>query len=145
LLKWQPLDQVFEFEDMQWHDQLMGFGVQDGTYDSAKLLTAIVEKSVIPKFQIIMTNSYDLSHCNQTKFAIRCISRLLDYTVVKSDAMQNLLDSVEDRINSFIQESMSHVPVSMNQSQEARLEDVEWKQKWLEFYFIVKGVLTIDS
>jgi hypothetical protein len=37
------------------------------------------------------------------------------------------------------------VPVSMNQSQEARLEDVEWKQKWLEFYFIVKGVLTIDS
>jgi hypothetical protein len=133
LLDWDPLNSSFEFEEMKWHEELATFG----THGDTKLLTSLMESSVIPRFQVIFTNTYDLSNENQTKCALHCLTRFLDYMSIKSNTFQNILDFIEDRVKSIVLEVLSHVPPPLNQNQDSTLEEKEWKRDWLQFYFQV--------
>jgi hypothetical protein len=136
LLEWDPLNSSFEFEDMQWHEELATFG----THGDTKLVSKLIESSVIPRFQVIFTNTYDIGSENQTKYALRTLTRFLDYMSIKSNAFQSILDFIEDRIKLIILEVLSHVPPPLNQNQDCTQEEKDWKHTWLDFYFQVSFI-----
>ena len=83
---------------MHWHEQLIDFGVEDSAVTNpddpdSQLLQNIIEKTCIPRFQVL-TSTLDLFSTVHNGNAFRYLISLQDYFSLKSFAMQVLFYEV---------------------------------------------------
>ncbi|KAI8902715.1 hypothetical protein BC833DRAFT_572187 [Globomyces pollinis-pini] len=147
IVQWNPFVDTLALEEMEWHRLLADFGLNndskmDPNDPDSKLLSTLVEKTVIPKIRKAIMSSYDVFSPSHTANAINLVNSLLDYLSLKSDAMQvrcylfpyhqDLLDSFEDRILDTIHEALEHVPQKSKFTFMASENDYSFKAAWLQ-------------
>ncbi|KAJ3274819.1 hypothetical protein HDV01_002023 [Terramyces sp. JEL0728] len=141
LLTWNPLKEFTKFEKMQWHSELTGFGITAEIHDpDDQLLSRIVEKTIIPKLQNIILSYYDVFSYTETDNLYQCLNIILDYVSKKSNAFQDLLDSLEDRIADVVKSLLDHVG-TLEPYVASQLEILA-KGRWLDSQFkLIKNIM----
>lgn len=96
------------------------------------LLPSIIERTCIPRFQTLVSNGYDIYSPCHTDNALKCLNILLDYTSIKSEPMQSLLDTFEYKISTSIDDSLDRIPPNRSLvAFQASNEDCECKAIFL--------------
>ena len=77
---------------MQWHEQLVDFGVEDSAITNpddpdSQLLKNIIEKTCIPRFQVLIS-TFDIFSREKNGNALEYMRSFQDYSSLKSSAMQ---------------------------------------------------------
>ncbi|TPX34988.1 hypothetical protein SmJEL517_g02493 [Synchytrium microbalum] len=106
LLAWEPFSTYLDLESMNWHESVMGYGMNPNAMEisedeDVRLLPKIVEKVVIPRL-VSRVDIYDPYSCKQTKLALRIVGQMLNYTESDSKAFKTLIGAFEARIDSVI-------------------------------------------
>ncbi|TPX40917.1 hypothetical protein SeMB42_g03589 [Synchytrium endobioticum] len=106
LLAWEPFNFYLDLEKMNWHEALMGYGMDPDAMEvtedeDVKLLSKIVEKVVIPRM-IARVELYDPFSSKQTNIALRLVGQMLNYTESDSKPFKSLVTAFEVRIDSVV-------------------------------------------
>ncbi|MCL7049368.1 hypothetical protein MKW94_029701 [Papaver nudicaule] len=104
LLKWDPLHEESEFDDMQWHSLLFDYGLPEHGGDfnpddaDANLVPGLVEKVALPILHYDIAHCWDMLSTRETRKAISAINMVLNYVPATSEAFLDLLSTIHSRL-----------------------------------------------
>ncbi|GJR41643.1 transcriptional repressor ILP1 [Tanacetum coccineum] len=107
LLKWDPLHQDSDFDEMQWHELLFSYGMpEDGSEMNpddadANIIPDLVEKVAIPILQHEISHCWDMLSTKETKYAVAAATLVLGYPL-SSKAINELLVVLRDRLSDAV-------------------------------------------
>ncbi|XP_058109221.1 transcriptional repressor ILP1 [Magnolia sinica] len=104
LLKWDPLYEAADFNDMQWHSLLFNYGLPEDGSDfnlddaDANLIPELVEKVALPILHHEIAHCWDMLSTRGTKNAVSATKLVISYIPASSEALQELLAAVRNRL-----------------------------------------------
>jgi len=116
MIDWTPFEESCRaIEDYQWYQQLLFYGVRDGTNENEdfQLVPLIVEKVVLPKLTNIIENIYDPLSSKQTANLVKTIEHLFSIFPTMTDdskTVQTLLQSIVERIQRSLDDDI-YIPL----------------------------------
>ena len=115
LSMWEPLASTSRLDELEWHDDLLYFGHREEELDAPdiNLLKVVVEKTVVPVFQRHLENSFDIWDPLHNANCFRVLNELREYISLRSNAMQNILDTIEELIDKSVTKLLAAFPVPL--------------------------------
>ena len=115
LSMWEPLSSTSRLDELEWHEDLLYFGHQEEEMDAPdiNLLKVVVEKSVVPVFQRHLENSFDVWDPLHNANCFRVLNELREYISLRSNAMQNILDTIEELIDKSVTQLLAAFPIPL--------------------------------
>ena len=101
---------------MTWHDRLLYFGQSDEP--DIELLKCVIEKSVIPVFQQHLENSFDIWNPLHNTNCFKILGELREYISLRSNAIQNLLDTLEELIDASVNQVLKMLPLPLHRGKD---------------------------
>eukprot|EP00268_Persea_americana_P020358 TRINITY_DN20554_c0_g2_i1.p1 TRINITY_DN20554_c0_g2~~TRINITY_DN20554_c0_g2_i1.p1 ORF type:complete len:962 (-),score=250.21 TRINITY_DN20554_c0_g2_i1:159-3044(-) len=104
LLKWDPLYEDRDFNDMQWHSLLFDYGLPKNRAEfdpddaDADLIPQLVEKVALPVLHHEIAHCWDLLSTRVTRNAVSAMSLVVTYVPASSEALQELLATIHSRL-----------------------------------------------
>ncbi|KAI4357865.1 hypothetical protein L6164_001787 [Bauhinia variegata] len=110
LLKWDPLHNGSDLQEMKWYKLLFNYGLpedgKDFVHDNADvdldLVPNLVEKVAIPILQYEILHCWDMLSQRETVNAIAATRLIVDHVSVESKALEGLLDSIRTRLSDAV-------------------------------------------
>ncbi|XP_020269392.1 transcriptional repressor ILP1-like [Asparagus officinalis] len=108
LLKWDPLYNMTDFEEMKWYKLLFEYGLpgRDEDFDpedaDANLIPELVEKVALPILHHEILHCWDMFSTKRTENAVFATNLVVTYVPVSSKALQELLSVVCSRLTQAI-------------------------------------------
>lgn len=108
LLKWDPLYEETDFNDMQWHTLLFDYGLPENGSDfnpgdaDANLVPGLVEKIAIPILHHQIAHCWDMLSTRETKNAVSATNLVINYVPASSEALRELLAVIRTRLSDAI-------------------------------------------
>eukprot|EP00249_Psilotum_nudum_P023169 c28769_g1_i1 orf=188-3082(-) len=100
LLKWDPLHEDADFNNMKWHSILFDYGVSDNGMDAnpddadLDLVPKLVETVALPILHHEIAHCWDKLSTSGTRNAVSAVQIILNYVPASSEALQELLAAV---------------------------------------------------
>ncbi|CAL4920178.1 unnamed protein product [Urochloa decumbens] len=103
LLKWDPLHKTTLFLDMDWHEVLLEYGMQNKEIKSASVskddvVPVLVEKVALPILHHRIKHCWDVLSTQRTENAVHAIRMVISYLQETSEDLHQLLVSVKSRL-----------------------------------------------
>ncbi|KAF8397793.1 hypothetical protein HHK36_016716 [Tetracentron sinense] len=104
LLKWDPLYEDADFNDMKWHSLLFNYGLLETGSDfnpddaDANIVPGLVEKVALPILHHEIAHCWDMLSIRGTKNAISATNLVLNYVPASSEALRELLAAIHARL-----------------------------------------------
>ncbi|XP_057962728.1 transcriptional repressor ILP1 [Malania oleifera] len=104
LLKWDPLYEDTEFDDMKWHSLLFNYGLPENGSDfnpddaDADLVPTLVEKIALPLLHHEIAHCWDMFSTSETKNAVSATSLVINYVPASSDVLGELMVVIRSRL-----------------------------------------------
>lgn len=130
LLKWDPLYEDADLNNMQWHTLLFDYGMPENASDfepddaDADLVPGLVEKVALPILHHEVAHCWDRLSTKGTKNAVSAVQVILTYIPPSNEALQELLAAVRMRLAEAVAELQVpnwSIPVMNAVSQAARI------------------------
>lgn len=130
LLKWDPLYEDADLNNMQWHTLLFDYGMPENANDfepedaDADLVPGLVEKVALPILHHEVAHCWDRLSTKGTKNAVSAVQVILNYIPASNEALQELLAAVRMRLAEAVAELQVpnwSIPVTNAVSQAARI------------------------
>ncbi|CAL4937154.1 unnamed protein product [Urochloa decumbens] len=108
LLKWDPLHEMIDFYDMDWHKVLFDYGTQNKEIKSASVskdahvIPVLVEKVALPILHHRIKHCWDVLSTQRTENAVDAITMVISYLSTSSEDLHQLLASVKSRLTQAI-------------------------------------------
>ncbi|XP_043715745.1 transcriptional repressor ILP1 [Telopea speciosissima] len=108
LLKWDPLYEDADFNDMQWHSLLFSYGLPEDENDfnpddaDANLVPGLVEKIALPILHHEIAHCWDMLSTRRTKNAVAATNLVINYVPATSEALRELLAAIRSRLSEAI-------------------------------------------
>lgn len=108
LLKWDPLYNMTDFNDMEWHKLLFDYGLpaEDQDFDpndaDVNLIPELVEKVALPILHHEIAHCWDMFSTRRTMNAVFATNLVVTYVPASSKALQELLAVVCSRLTQAI-------------------------------------------
>ncbi|GLJ48054.1 hypothetical protein SUGI_1014650 [Cryptomeria japonica] len=110
LLKWDPLYEDADINNMQWHTLLFDYGMPENVKDfepedaDADLVPGLVEKIALPILHHEVAHCWDRLSTRGTKNAVAAVQVILNYIPASNESLQELLAAVRMRLAEAIAE-----------------------------------------
>ncbi|OVA19461.1 GC-rich sequence DNA-binding factor [Macleaya cordata] len=104
LLKWDPLYEEADFNDMKWHSLLFDYGLTEHGSDfnpddaDANLVPGLVEKVALPILHHEIAHCWDMLSTRGTKNAVSATNLVINYVPASSEALRELLSVIHSRL-----------------------------------------------
>ncbi|RVW65114.1 Transcriptional repressor ILP1 [Vitis vinifera] len=104
LLKWDPLYEEADFDDMKWHSLLFNYGLSEDGNDfspddaDANLVPELVERVALPILHHELAHCWDIFSTRETKNAVSATNLVIRYIPASSEALGELLAVVHKRL-----------------------------------------------
>ncbi|KAF8396485.1 hypothetical protein HHK36_018108 [Tetracentron sinense] len=104
LLKWDPLYEQADFNDMEWHSLLFSYGLSENGSDfnpddaDANLVPGLVEKVALPILHHEIAHCWDMLSTRGTKNAVLATNLVINYVPASSEALRELLAVIHTRL-----------------------------------------------
>eukprot|EP01018_Ginkgo_biloba_P004025 Gb_08409 [translate_table: standard] len=130
LLKWDPLYEDSDLNNMQWHTLLFDYGMPENAGDfepedaDADLVPGLVEKVALPVLHHEVAHCWDRLSTRGTRNAVSAVQVILNYIPASNEALQELLAAVRMRLAEAVAELQVptwSIPVINAVSQAARI------------------------
>ncbi|KAH9298722.1 hypothetical protein KI387_030404, partial [Taxus chinensis] len=130
LLKWDPLYEDADLNNMQWHALLFDYGIPENVKDfepedaDADLVPGLVEKIALPILHHEVAHCWDRLSTRGTKNAIAAVQIILNYIPASNESLQELLAAVRTRLAEAVAELQVptwSIPLMNAVSQAARI------------------------
>ncbi|KAI4313972.1 hypothetical protein L6164_026915 [Bauhinia variegata] len=110
LLKWDPLHNGSDLQEMKWYKLLFDYGLlEDGkdiVHDNADvdldLVPNLVEKVAIPILHYEISHCWDMLSQRETMNVISATRLIVDHVSVESKALEDLLDSIHTHLSDAV-------------------------------------------
>ncbi|XP_077220232.1 GC-rich sequence DNA-binding factor-like protein [Tasmannia lanceolata] len=104
LLKWDPLYEDADFNNMQWHTVLFDYGLPENGSDfnpddaDANLIPGLVEKLALPILHHEIAHCWDMMSTRATKKAVSATNLVISYVPASSKALRELFAAIHTRL-----------------------------------------------
>lgn len=104
LLKWDPLYEDIDFNDMKWHTELFDYGMGDNdkNFDSddadSNLIPELIEKIALPILHHEIAHCWDVLSTKKTRNAVSATKMIVNYVQPFSAGLRDLLVVVRNRL-----------------------------------------------
>ncbi|XP_057536885.1 transcriptional repressor ILP1 [Amaranthus tricolor] len=104
LLKWDPLHEDVDFNDMRWHSLLFNYGVPEDGSDfnpddaDADLVPGLVEKVALPLLHHEIAHCWDILSSRESKNAVSATTVIINYVSASSEALKELIAAIRTRL-----------------------------------------------
>ncbi|KAL5976516.1 hypothetical protein ACLOJK_020849 [Asimina triloba] len=99
LLKWDPLYEDINFDEMHWHSLLISYEGSEKLDDTdANHIPQLVEKVALPILHHEIAHCWDMLSTRETKNAVSATKLVIDYVPASSEALRELLVAIRKRL-----------------------------------------------
>ncbi|KAJ4963847.1 hypothetical protein NE237_023786 [Protea cynaroides] len=108
LLKWDPLHDEADFNDMQWHYLLFSYGLPEDENEfnpddaDANLVPRLVEKIALPILHHEIAHCWDMLSTRETKNAVAATNLVINYVPATSEALRDLLAAIHSSLSEAV-------------------------------------------
>ncbi|KAA8529213.1 hypothetical protein F0562_033988 [Nyssa sinensis] len=107
LLKWDPLHEDADFDNMKWHMLLYNYGIEDASKINpddadANLIPQLVEKVAVPILHHEIAYCWDILSTRETMNAISATTLVFNYVPASSKAIGELVTVLRDRLDDAV-------------------------------------------
>ena len=134
LLFWNPLEDHSNLEDMEWHEKVANYKVDQDLDKDNQFLTLVVEKVVMVKVENVVKAAYDPLSSSQTLRLTQLLIKLRNtYPSLTGSSKQvrNVLTSVIDKFKNSIDNDV-YIPLGFSKNSESHGNFLN-RQYWSAF------------